>query len=141
MDAAIDQSAFHYPHGCLPSSGNMILEERIITLNLRDTRIKATLIRMKNDGGGIIMIYWYQWGSEAFARTEQMRGASIKNNLWYFWRASLNPFGLKDIQRDIQARQIVWYRFSTGTLDPSSDEQFLRSFITKWPIGSYSSTR
>ena len=146
VDAALDISAFHDPHWCLPGGGNPISDDRAITIDLGPTapgRVRATMLETSGDYGSSIIIYWYMAGKQSYPTTKAVVEANRLSKLNDFRHIMSNPASIPKLRNDVLSRQFVWYRFSTEILDGETDEQFLRSFIRDFisHVGNFAEER
>lgn len=135
MDAALDMSAFHDPHLCLPGSGQPIGKENYITISIdkpRPMKIRATMLEATGDAGQSLFIYFYMLKDKSFPRTYDAYAESRHNKRQDLKSLLKKPWNTADLRQDIRSRQFVWYRFSTDMVNEQTDRQFLISFIKKF---------
>lgn len=136
LDASLDVTSFHDPHLCLPGGGNMIGNEREVSIKFTKPRpitVRAISLESSSDYEKTLIIWWYMLGDRSFAWTQELadlRRDTIKRDV-----VSLvsNPLEISELRADILSRQIIWYRFSTTMVtEDAEDEQFLTGFIKEY---------
>ena len=133
IDAAYDTSAFHDPHICLPGHGLKIESQKIVTLEFdrpRKSLVKATILKTTDDYGAVgMVIYWYMLGRRSFPSTLELQWLNCRLRLRDLGRVVLNPFATRAIRKELQTRQLVWYRFSVQADDERTCERQLKAFV------------
>lgn len=139
MDGALDMSAFHDPHLCLPGSGSPITEDQFITMSFTKPRpitVKATMLQATSETGSSLFIYFYMLKDKSFARTEEAFAQNRKDKQQDLKTLILSPWNTAAMRRDILSRQYTWYRFSTEAVDEETDRQFLINAIRQFVANS-----
>lgn len=135
MDAALDTTAFHDPHLCLPGGGSLLGNERVITLKFDDPKpitVKATIMEATSNYGTILVLYWYMLGDQSYSKTPDLYNVTRSYRFRDLKQVALAPGSLPELRQDVLSRQFTWYRFTTEIIDEQSDEQFLREFVTEF---------
>ncbi|MFQ3550247.1 MAG: exosortase/archaeosortase family protein [Armatimonadota bacterium] len=136
IDAALDLSAFHDPHLCMPGGGSPITKDLPIKLSFKEPKeidVNATVLQATSDYGTALVLYWYMDGENSYPRTENLGPLKRKYIFSDISRLIRNPFALDEIRQDVRERQFIWYRFSTAIVeDEEKDLEYLKEFIYKW---------
>ena len=134
MSAARDGTSFHDPHLCLSGVGSLITRDEPIDIEFDGKTVGASLLEQSNPYGKSIVIHWYVCGDRTFPDTTSVEREVRVAKLRDFRHLLAHLDESKSIQRDLNARQYYWYRFSTEEWEEDSDAdteeltQFIREF-------------
>lgn len=132
VNSSLDLMAFHNPHICLPGSGVRIVSDETIHIPIRQPRpldIEAAMLRTESDYGSGIMVYWYAYRGRSMPRAADLLAFTHSMRWGDLQRLLRNPSCLPMVKRDVDSRQITWYRFSINAADETKDLQALKAFI------------
>lgn len=135
LDASLDVSAFHDPHLCLPGGGQVVTNERVLTISFakpKPVTVKATILQAESEYGSHLVAYWYMLKDKSFPRTSDVYNQNRRHKADDLRRLLVSPSRLSELRDDIHSRQFMWYRFTTEIYDESTDEKWLIGFIREY---------
>jgi hypothetical protein len=131
ITAAKESKAFHDPLMCLPAAGNVCLQDRLVKLQLGggEAPVEARLLRVSQDDGTYLVIYWYTAGGMSWSDTSKVQIYMKRMALMDAVHILMNPFGMRKIRQKISDGQFVFHRFAMKESGDKGDMAYLEQFI------------